>query len=405
MKSNWGKRVLVLLAIVSLVGAGVYGRLPRDEDVEQYLPEALPEATAFELLSFETTTNSYLFSASGSNGSQAGYITVTEGPGYAGPLTVLMGWSPEGTILSTSVPSHQEDQGWFDKLYSKEFFDQYIGQQFKAPLILGDDIDVATGATISSNAVAVGVHQGRKLVAQELGESYPVPEESISFGLPEILLIVGIASVITLRTIPPLRRLKWPRYVTLAFGFGVLGIWLVRPLSLTNFSTWLIGNPPHLATNLFLYIMVFGLLGLAVVLGKNFYCYWICPFAAVQEVAHGIGRGRIKPTRRWYMILGNLRYVFLWFTLLLVLLLTNSSLSVFEPWNTLFSQSGTPIQWVLLVVVLAFSAFVYSIWCRYMCPVGAVMDLVLRVRREARKLWYRITRQIPGIPQRLSETS
>lgn len=390
-RGNVLKRTVIALAILSLVGAAIYGQLQESKDaefrldIESYLPEALPEAESFELVNYNSGANSYLYAGHGSG--VVGYVAVSTGPGYGGPLTVLLSFTNDGTITDISVPNHYEDKAWFDKLQNQGFFEQYIGKHYNMPLILGDDIDAITGATISSNGVAIGVQHGRELMASQLGNPYIAPNQPVNFGLPEIMMLIGLGSVFMLRTIPTLKKRKSPRYIMLAFGLGVLGIWLVRPLSLTNFSTWLVGSSPYLPTNLLLYIMVFGILGLALVFGKNFYCFWLCPFAAVQEITHGVGRGGIRPTPGLNKKLRMVRYMVLWVAIFLTLLMVNPSLSVFEPWGTLFSQGGVPIEWILLVATLIFSALIHNFWCHYICPVGAVMDIMLKMRRKMRDSW------------------
>jgi polyferredoxin len=71
----------------------------------------------------------------------------------------------------------------------------------------------------------------------------------------------------------------------------------------------------------------------------------------------------------------------------LVLLLNNPTVSLFEPWNALFSLKGDALQWVLVILTLAVAFFNYNFWCYYLCPVGATMDIILKVRREVTHSW------------------
>ena len=375
-----GSQTLVVLAVFSLVGAGVYGQLSYSSDVEPYLSEALPEAASFELLLEEPTENSYLYVASDGGGGQLGYVSASEGQGYGGPMMVMVAWSLEGTILSLQVPEHHDTPAWYDKLAEKEFFDQYLERQYNQPLRLDDDIDATSGATRSSTGVATGVRAGRQLVSEQLGDPYPVPEEPINFGINEIMLLLGLGMVVGCRTLPGLKKLRWPRYFTLFFGFMVLGVWLANPLSLVNFAIWPVGFAPSWQSNLSLYILIFGLVALAVVFAKNFWCFWLCPFAAMQEGAHFIGGGRVRPITKRQLMLRNTRYVILWLVLVPVLILRQPALLVFEPWNTVFSLKGTLDQWLLVVVVLGVAMFIYDFWCHFLCPVGATMDIILKVR-------------------------
>jgi polyferredoxin len=227
-----------------------------------------------------------------------------------------------------------------------------------------------------------------------LGDPYPQPEESFKFGINEIMLVVGIGMVIMFRTLPPLKKLSWSRYATLAFGLIVFGIWISSPLSLVNFVVWPVGFIPPWQTSIFIYILVFGIVGLALLFAKNFWCFWICPFAAAQEIMHIVGGGRVRPVTKRQQLLRNTRYFVLWLAVFLALVTHKPDLSVFEPWNTLFSVEGTPEQWILVGATLVVAIFIYDFWCHYLCPVGATMDIVLKIRLWFAKLF---TRKVPPI--------
>ena len=243
--------------------------------------------------------------------------------------------------------------------------------------------------------MARGVLKGRELLSEQLGDPYPMPAEAVKFGLAEVLLLVGLGTVVTLRMVPSLWGWRWPRFLTLLLGLAVLGIWLSIPLSLTNFTAWLVGSEPHFQTNVIMYILVFGVTGLAIALGKNFYCFWLCPFAAVQEGLYWTSGSNLRPTAGWRW-LRHIRYFLLWLALFFVLLLGNSTVSVFEPWNVLFSFKGTRDQWLLMLLTLAMAVFIYNFWCYYLCPVGATMDIILKMRRRVVNLWGKITKSGPA---------
>lgn len=387
-------RLVFGLAVLALVAAGIYGQASHGlSGYEPYLPESFPEASDFS--SLRSSGGATLYLAQDDQGQGIGYVTAAEGPGYGGPMAVLVSWTLDGTIITVEVPEHHEDLPWWRVLERENFFDKYEGRSFTQPLRLFDDVDNVTGSTVSSNGVAVGIRVGRDVLASYLGQPYTGPRDPIQFGGPEIAVLLGIASVVLLRLTPRLKKYHWLRNYSLAYGFVVFGVWLSVPLSLTNIASWLIGYSPHLETFIIIYIVVFGFLGLAVLLGKNFYCFWLCPYVAVQEFIHLVFGIRIQPDVKWFKILRNMRYVLLFVALFLVLALKNPSVSVFEPWNVLFSMKGTSDQWVLMFFALAGAVFIYDFWCHYLCPVGAVMDIILKVRRGIIDIWSK-NRKLPS---------
>lgn len=379
-------RIIFSLAVLALVGAAVYGRANQGlSGYEDYLQQMAPEAAAFNLVKSSGETS--LYQIRDSSGSATGYITAAEGPGYGGPMHVLVAWTTDGVITAVRVPDHHEDLPWWNVLVKRDFFGQYVGRSFTESIQLFEDIDAMTGSTVSCNGVSIGVRTGRLLLAEYLGQPYDGPPDPIRIGWPEILVAGGLLAVVVVRTVPGIRRHNWPRLFTLMYGFIVLGVWLSIPLSLTNIAAWLIGYSPHLQTFFVIYIVVFGFIGLAVLFGKNYYCFWLCPYVAVQELIHLTFRGKLRPSPMLFKSLRNARFLLLFIALFLVLAMRNPSVSVFEPWNVLFSFKGTSDQWVLMVFALVSAVFIYDFWCHFLCPVGAVFELVIKVRRGVVGLW------------------
>jgi hypothetical protein len=381
VKSYSSRSILVLVALVTLAAAWVYGRLAYDASVERHLASALPHATKFQLICFDSGEKLCLFEGYNAQDGSIGYVAEVEGRGYGGPMTVVVGWSKEGSLLTLSVPRHKEDAPWFRILENRGFLEQYIGRKDTDPLELTRDIDAVSGATVSSYGVAEGVLKARELVANQLGHAIPARvAPAVKLGLAETILLLGFGWVVVLRTRRLFAGKKWRRVPSLVFGLFTLGIWLGQPLSLTNFTAWLVGFPPPFHSNVLLYVLVLGVIALAVALGRNFYCFWLCPFAAVQEGAHLITGSRLQAGERRRNRLAGTRYLVLWFALFLAFMLRMPSLTVFEPWTALFTLKGNELQWALVAVSLVGAMLVHNFWCTYLCPVGALMEIVLKAR-------------------------
>ena len=385
-----GKKFLILGAVLSLIGAWFIGELTLETDVGDFLPDTMPQATSFELIDSKPSEGQYLYSAINGSG-PIGYVTAGEGQGYGGPIIVLVAWTLDGTITNIQVPQHEETPAWYNRLAKADYFGQYIGRDFSDPFTLDDDINAATGATRSSYGVAEGVYEGRLLLAEQLGQPFVGPKQQIKLGVAEIFLLVGIGLVMLFRLAPGLRQKRWPRYVMLFYGLAVFGIWASAMLSLINFVVFPIGYAPSPATNLLLYILVFGIVGLALAFGKNFWCFWICPYAALQEGAHFLGGSQVRAISKIQLALRNSRYVILWAVVMLVLIFRQPQLSVFEPWNTVFSLEGNLSQWILVAATLGIGLFIYDFWCHFLCPVGATMDIVLKIRAWVVNTYGRLT--------------
>jgi NosR/NirI family transcriptional regulator, nitrous oxide reductase regulator len=126
-----------------------------------------------------------------------------------------------------------------------------------------------------------------------------------------------------------------------------------------------------------------------VVWGRGTFCGWLCPFGALQELLSLLTRRLhfIKPMRlrtRLDAALKAVKYV------VLAVLVGGAGLSAawtesaveVEPFKTAislgFDRAWPFVVWALACAVL--SVFVFRGYCRYVCPLGAALAIVGRVR-------------------------
>lgn len=125
--------------------------------------------------------------------------------------------------------------------------------------------------------------------------------------------------------------------------------------------------------------------------GRGLFCGWLCPFGALQEFAHHIGRllrlPQIEPSVAWDNRLKWLKYVVL--AGLVFLLFTaparlDKAIEV-EPFKTAitthFDREWYYVAYALGLLLL--SMVLFKGFCRYVCPLGAVMAIggLLRGRK------------------------
>jgi polyferredoxin len=134
--------------------------------------------------------------------------------------------------------------------------------------------------------------------------------------------------------------------------------------------------------------MLIGVAALAVLAGKTF-CSWICPIGFLHELLYKIGRLlRIsRPSRpliplRADRALRLLRYPFAVVMLILTWRAGELILRGYDPFFLIFSGFGHgalgPASWIVLAVLLLGAVAIPMLWCRYLCPMGALMDLASR---------------------------
>jgi len=138
----------------------------------------------------------------------------------------------------------------------------------------------------------------------------------------------------------------------------------------------------------FTFDAAFYILGIAVLLSLflgRFYCGWICPLGAVQEFIHpgtvtGSGSGAgIRMPVAFDALLKYLKYLILLIFLYLAWRTGGKLWDSYEPLNALVHFNGSGLTLFILVVMLAISTVIERPFCRYICPLGAVLALTSRL--------------------------
>ena len=212
------------------------------------------------------------------------------------------------------------------------------------------------------------------------------------------VFLIGLLAVLGLR----LNRLAGHRHFTairlgiLAFVVGFIGWWgqgqlsIATPLAVGRTALeggsygFLLYDPFSLV------IWAVTIIGF-VLWGRGLFCGWLCPFGALQEFAHHLGRllrlPQIEPSALWDNRLKWLKYIVL--AVLVYFLFTaparlDKAIEV-EPFKTAITTFFIR-EWYYVayaVGLLLLSMVLFKGFCRYVCPLGAVMAIggLLRGRK------------------------
>ena len=165
--SNWNKifKPIVVLSVICII---ITGALALTNNITAPIieqatiaaqtaarQELLPDATGFTKVDGIAVANVFdVYKAD--NG--VGVVITSSAKGYGGTMTVMVGFNAAGTIRKIKVTEQAETKGIGSKVAGDPgFWTRYEGLNAE-PLVLNEDVDALSGATISSKALLAAVN-------------------------------------------------------------------------------------------------------------------------------------------------------------------------------------------------------------------------------------------------------
>lgn len=328
------------------------------------------------------------------------YAVIDSAVGYQSEIEMMSIVDAKGLVEKVLVTKQRETPAFFERLYKEKYFESFTGLSLREPIYLGgalgysgylDDtqtenyIDRITGSTISSHAVAEAVNKGNLYLAQHFfNTSWTNPYELFQFNWKDAAMVGLYLIVLVAANIKKLARVRiW----LLLANIGILGF-LVNQFVTAGLLFSLIQLQIPEIINLKWYLLMAGSLGFILILGKNLYCAWICPFGAAQECLNKIAG--FKPLEISQAVTKKLRLVpptILWVAIILGTCLGNYGTLDYQPFSAFFMFKASWVMWLMLPVLVFMSLFVNRFYCRFFCPVGFIYNLLDRWRNKGVRTW------------------
>ncbi len=365
--------ILKAFAILSVLAAYIFGLLSEERDCQEKLFLTYPDMTILST----SGKNPVCYQAKFPEGKK--YVVLCKTMGWGGPALVSTRIDTSGYVDDVAVINHKETPAFFAQLQKKSFFEQYKGKYIADNFSIDGDVDVISGATISSLGFNKAVKESSHyLAAAEFQMEFAESNFSISYTDPAyfILLLFALAYFGT--------RFRLKKYLIIVQLISVvlLGFMLNYPLSVSHITSLLMGFFPSPDRNLIWYILL-GSIGVMILfVGRNLYCAWICPFGAIQELLNKVS-GISLPVSPILKKMGKFSSGFIaWFAVCVIFISRNPAVGSFEPFAALFSFKGFGIIWIILPVLIFSSFLIKRMWCRYFCPVGFFLNGSCKMRNK-----------------------
>ena len=369
---NW----LILAALVAVVAVCIFKK--ENDEADENLPtielseiqDLFPDAQQVQLLDTSyfavknaenETVGSVLLSSPYSDGIK----------GYAGPTPLLIALDKEGKIMQVRILANRETPGFLKSVTNAGFFESWNG--LTVDEALQKNVDAVSGATYSSRGIQNSLKARLAVVSRQ-----SVAEATDNSALwPNLCILLVVVMALVCFFIP--QKTKILRLITLLLSILILGFWRDAMMSLYLFYGWLT-NGLSLATEWVLVLIALLAVMLPLFTGKAFYCTYLCPMGALQEMVGKACKKKVKMSNKLVTILLIIRKLYLLVILVLLALGIITNLVFFEPFSVFSVRSLTVFSVVFAVIILAASLFINRAWCRFLCPTGLLFDLVRRIR-------------------------
>jgi polyferredoxin len=205
---------------------------------------------------------------------------------------------------------------------------------------------------------------------------------------PQALDLALLVAFVALALVSFFRKSVRLKYVTFAAAVGYMGFVKSRLVSVVDLFAVADLNLPVFKYNLAWYLLSFFVLASTVLWGR-LYCGRICAFGALTQLMDTVvpRRLRVEVPVKLEQRANWIKYGLL--VAVLAYFVATRDVSVYryvEPF-WMFGLFGTTPMWIGLAVLLVATVFVRNLYCRFLCPVGALLGVISKLTVFKIKRW------------------
>ena len=364
-----------------------------EQDVETLFRQLEPKAVRIEKV---TTPDGPFWIGYDEKGRRVAIFVLTsaiarkESLGYSGrPVPAVLCLEPTSLrIRAIRFLPNEETPTYAGEMFKPEFARQYVGKGPSDAFEPGKDVAAITGATYTTNAVNRSIRAALRRVKAAIFKQKPPKTARVHIPL---LQTIAVAALFVAAICAFLARLARIRLIILAVSVLLLGfVWKGLMLSARNIVD-LITHPADFLSGPFfssppLVILLVGALVASVLFGR-LYCGYICPFGALTEIVWTFNPKKIRLNPSVARAARFLKYGLLALLVGFGFWLPRVDiLKHIEPFSPTFSVAMDVGAMVVALVIIGLCAFIFRFYCRFLCPIGAVFEVLALLRVFRRRI-------------------
>lgn len=296
--------------------------------------------------------------------------------GYAGVIDLGIHINKYGDIQNIYHLKSNETESYLQKLIDKGYFNQYKNVSINA----ATDLDAVTGATITSEAIAKTVTVVVDEAKFNILNNYVDVNDDEAFNITAqlnnwwILHISIIAFFFLYNFQKKFKKTKNSVMIVNILSMLYIGFFL------NNSFTYVTFIHPFVGTNISMFVGIYALLTiLGSIWGKNLYCKFICPYGNAQKLLLKLSPKKWQTkffiSSKWMKIVRNIVTIILIVGVLMGLRNWNN----YELFPDLFGLDFLSTWFIFSLGIVLINIKYPLIWCRMLCPTGAVLDGIHKV--------------------------
>lgn len=325
---------------------------------------------------FEKTGSECVFNVSDASGKMLGRVLYakpdeTSVAGFGGNLRVVVGISPDGKIAGIELGENYESVGFIERVRDEGFFKKWNGLSVEEAAKA--DVDTVSGATMSTTAI-------KSMVALNLSKYSGMEIATDQQDATPLWLKITVFIILAYSLFAfffPQKTAKF-RIFHLAALAVVLGFISGSALSIESFKNWLTTGNIALVP----LVILCAALIIPIISGKNFYCNFVCPFGALQELLGKIPLPKKSFPPKFMKGVSIFKVVILIFLYASMISALFTDFTVFEPFSAFKFEVAALPSLIIAALFLIISLFISRPWCRFFCPTGTLINMFAKRNKE-----------------------
>lgn len=291
--------------------------------------------------------------------------------GFGGNLRVVVGIDKSGNIAGIELGENYESVGFIERVRSEGFFEKWNGKSVTDAAKA--EVDTISGATMSTRAI-------KSMVALNLskysGTDFQTKStETEPLWLAVIVFLLLAYSLFAFFFPQKTAKFRIIHLIALAVVLGFIG---GSALSFESFKNCLASGSIALIPAVILALAVI----IPIFLGKNFYCTFVCPFGAMQELFGRIPLPKKELPAKFMKAAAVFKVLLLIVIYILMILKIVTDFTVIEPFSAFKFDAAALPALVIAALFLIVSLFINRPWCRLICPTGTLLNMFRKKNGE-----------------------